>query len=148
MAATKAVPKAAALAVPVAEKAQADMTAAELDRCDAALFAARDGFERAIRLLRRKAADPNPPPGVDAVEQTARLNIEIADLEMKLFRVSQKINAFDAGQLTMAPPDEATVSSISDLAESVGKMTVEAQDADTIVDVAKQLAGSAASLVA
>jgi hypothetical protein len=109
------------------------------------LTLARRGLNSAILLLRAKASDPFPPPGVDAVAETQRINIEIADLESKVFAISQKIAALDANTLSLAPPNAATVQAISQLTDSVGQMTAAATQTDQIIAVAKQIAASVAS---
>ena len=68
--------------------------------------------------------------------------MSIAVVFNQVFDIGQKISAIDAGILSMTPPTAAAITSISNLTDSVGRMTAEAQDADTIITAAKQLAGS------
>lgn len=80
--------------------------------------------------------------GEEAVADIAtkkRLRILIGDLEAKEAKINARITAFLAEQLTMVPPSTQIIAEISQLAEKVGQLTLEAQRADQVITAVKSV---------
>ncbi len=117
---------AAAVAAQAAAKPVNNMTDAEELACLRVLMKSRKALGDALVYL----------SGEEAVADTAtkkRLRIVIGDFEADLAKVNARITAFQAEHLTMVPPSTVTVDRISQLADQVGQLTLEAQRADQVI---------------
>lgn len=115
-----------------AAKAVTDMSDAEESACLRVLMQSRTALGDALVYLN----------GEEAVADTAtkkQLRIVIGDFEADLAKVNARITAFLAEHLTMVPPSAATVDSISQLAEQVGQLTLEARRADQVISAVKSV---------
>lgn len=119
-----------------------DMSPDEGKNTYTALNAAWNGISDAIDGLTDRASELETPPGVSPVEQSKRIKLEIADLKAKRDRIFKKIDLYKKKKLVMTPPDEATVSFISGLADSVGEEIDNATKSDQIVALGRQFASS------
>lgn len=121
-----------AAAPPTGVKAVGDMTAEEKQASLRLLVNARQALSAAVVAL----------TGAEAVADSDKkglLRIKIGDVEAQLAKINARITAFQAGSLTMEPPNPATIKKISDLAEKVGKMTANAQQADLVVNAVNKV---------
>lgn len=119
-------------AATVGAKTVADMSDAEELASMRLLLKASDALGDAIVYL----------AGEEAVANTAekkRLRIIIVDLKADKAKADARINALTAGQLTMVPPTVDTVDRISQLAEQVGELTHDAQQADLVIAAVKSV---------
>lgn len=130
--ATTALPTAQAAAPLAGAKPVADMSDSEELASMRLLLRASDALGDAIVYL----------AGEEAVADTAerkRLRIIIGDLTADKAKADARINALQAGQLTMVPPSDAMVEKVAELAEKVGELTRTAQQADLVIAAVKQV---------
>lgn len=130
--AATALPTAQAAAPLAGAKPVADMSDSEELASMRLLLRASDALGDAIVYL----------AGEEAVADTAerkRLRIIIGDLTADKAKADARINALQAGQLTMVPPSDAMVEKVAELAEKVGELTRTAQQADLVIAAVKQV---------